>query len=191
MLVKTPSSKKAFRERSHSQWGQSPPSRADSACFSPNQTTHKLCVSLLVLCSVGREEHTICNVICFCPYVPLSWYRLDLSRYTGTFYVARIVTWQITVNKTQIIDCDWHTQRALLNDKKQTPVAPHVLLSLLVMTSPAHDVLAIVWTDYTVQSNSEHGIAEGVPLALSTQLQFLEGNCFFFCFAIMFYIMFL
>ncbi len=35
--------------------------------------------------------------------------------------------------------------------------------SLLVITSPAHDVLPIVWTDYTY--DSEHGIAEGVPLA--------------------------
>ncbi len=32
---------------------------------------------------------------------------------------------------------DWHTQRALLNDKKLAPAAHHVLLSILVMTSPA------------------------------------------------------
>ncbi len=31
---------------------------------------------------------------------------------------------------------DWHTQRALLNDKKLAPAAHHVLLSILVMTSP-------------------------------------------------------
>ncbi len=54
--VKAPSSKRAFRERSvcsgsHSQCGQSPPpppSRADSAYFPPNQTTHTLCVSPLI-----------------------------------------------------------------------------------------------------------------------------------------------
>ncbi len=43
------------------------------------------------------------------------------------------------------------------------PVAPHMLLSLLVITSPAHDVLPIVCTDYTY--DSDHGIAEDVPLA--------------------------
>ncbi len=45
--------------------------------------------------------------------------------------------------------------------KKLMPVAPHVLLSLLVITSPAHDVLPIVWTDYTY--DPEHGVAEGIP----------------------------
>ncbi len=45
--------------------------------------------------------------------------------------------------------------------KKLMPVAPHVFLSLLVITSPAHDVLPIVWTDYTY--DPEHGVAEGIP----------------------------
>ncbi len=72
-----------FREqnvqsRSHSQCRQSDPSRADSACFTPSQTTHKLGISPLVWCSMGREEHTICNVIWFPPYFPLS-----LLRHTG------------------------------------------------------------------------------------------------------------
>ncbi len=40
-----------------------------------------------------------------------------------------------------------------------------MLLSLLVIMSPAHDVLPIVWTDYTY--DSEHSITEGVPLAFS------------------------
>ncbi len=35
-----------------------------------------------------------------------------------------------------------------------------MLLSFLVITSPAHDILPIVWTDYTY--DSEHGIAEGI-----------------------------
>ncbi len=33
------------------------------------------------------------------------------------------------------------------------------------VASPARDVSPIVWTDYTY--DSEHGIAEGVPLAFS------------------------
>ncbi len=31
--------------------------------------------------------------------------------------------------------------------------------------SPAHDILPIVWTDYTY--DSEHGIAEGIPPAFA------------------------
>ncbi len=55
-------------------------SRADSACFAPNQTTHKLCVSPLVWCIVGTEEHTICNVICFRAYaLSLPYYFLNLD----------------------------------------------------------------------------------------------------------------
>ncbi len=80
---------------------------------------------------------------------------------------------------------DTHTQRALLNDKKLTPVAPHVLLSLLVITLPSQDVLPIIWTDYTY--DSEHGIAEGVSLAFFDAAQvpggelrlfgWLDGKC--------------
>ncbi len=54
-----------------------------------------------------------------------------------------------------------HTQRALLNDRKLTPAAHHVLLSILVMTSPAPDVWASILTDYTY--DSELDIADGVP----------------------------
>ncbi len=49
-----------------------------------------------------------------------------------------------------------------------------MLLSLLFITSPAHDVLPIVWTDYTY--NSEHGIAEGIPLVFITQRLVPSGN---------------
>ncbi len=53
-LAKTPSSKRVLREQSvrsgsRSQCGQPAPSRADSACFTPKQTTHRLCVSPLVI----------------------------------------------------------------------------------------------------------------------------------------------
>ncbi len=47
-----------------------------------------------------------------------------------------------------------------------------MLLSVLVITSPAHDVLSIVWTDYTY--DSEHGIAEGIPLAFSDAVRVPE-----------------
>ncbi len=56
---------------------------------------------------------------------------------------------------------DWHTQRALLNDKKLTPAARHVLLSILVMTSPAPDVWPSILTDYTYDSELDN--ADGVP----------------------------
>ncbi len=42
-------------------------------------------------------EHIVYNMISFRPYVPLSLPRL---RHTGAFYVAGLVTWQTTVNKT-------------------------------------------------------------------------------------------
>ncbi len=67
-----------------------------------------------------------------------------------------------------------HTPRALLNDRKLTPAAPHVLLSFLVMMSPAADVSSIDWTDYTYYS--ELGIAEGVPLAFSDAARVPEGE---------------
>ncbi len=69
------------------------------------------------------------------------------------------------------MDRDWHTQRALLNDRKLAPAAPHVL--------PGHDVtrtwhLAISWTDYTY--DSELDIAEDVPLAFSEAAQVPGGE---------------
>ncbi len=50
----------------------------------------------------------------------------------------------------------------------------HVLLSLLVIMSPAHDVMPIVCTDYTY--DSEHGIAEGVPLCIWRSVSFHRGT---------------
>ncbi len=50
------------------------------------------------------------------------------------------------------------------------PVAPHVLLSIMVIMSPAHHVLPIVCTDYTY--DSEHGIAEGVLLGFRRSISF-------------------
>ncbi len=66
------------------------------------------------------------------------------------------------------------TQRALLNDKKLAPAAHHVLLSILVVTSPAPDVWLSILTDYTY--DSELDIADGVPLAFRCSSMFPEGN---------------
>ncbi len=55
-----------------------------------------------------------------------------------------------------------HTE-CLLNDRKLTPVPPHMLLSFLVVMSSARDVSPIHWTDYT--RGSERGHAEGVTIA--------------------------
>ncbi len=67
-----------------------------------------------------------------------------------------------------------HTQRALLNDRKLAPAAHHVLLSILVMTSPAPDVWPSILTDYTYAS--ELDIADGVPRSVSTQLDVPGGE---------------
>ncbi len=88
-------------------------------------------------------------------------YRL---RHMQAFYVAGLVTWQTTVNKThRTWSWSWLT---------------HTELCWMTKSSPTHDILPIVWTDYTY--DSEHGIAEGIPLAFLTQLEFPEGNkkCF-------------
>ncbi len=53
--------------------------------------------------------------------------------------------------------------RALLHSWKLAPAALHVLLSILVVTSPAPDVWLSILTDYTY--DSELDIADGVPLA--------------------------
>ncbi len=51
--------------------------------------------------------------------------------------------------------------RALLHSWKLAPAAHHVLLSILVVTSPAPDVWLSILTDYTY--DSELDIADGVP----------------------------
>ncbi len=64
--------------------------------------------------------------------------------------------------------------RALLHSWKLAPAAHHVLLSILVVTSPAPDVWLSILTDYTY--DSELDIADGVPLAFSTQRLVPSGN---------------
>ncbi len=64
--------------------------------------------------------------------------------------------------------------RTLLHSWKLAPAAHHVLLSILVVTSPAPDVWLSILTDYTY--DSELDIADGVPLAFSTQRLVPSGN---------------
>ncbi len=64
--------------------------------------------------------------------------------------------------------------RALLHSWKLAPAAHHGLLSILVVTSPAPDVWLSILTDYTY--DSELDIADGVPLAFSTQRLVPSGN---------------
>ncbi len=51
--------------------------------------------------------------------------------------------------------------RAMLHSWKLAPAAHHVLLSILVMTSPAPDIWPSILTDYTY--DSELDIANGIP----------------------------
>ncbi len=64
--------------------------------------------------------------------------------------------------------------RAMLHFWKLAPAAHHVLLSILVMTSPAPDVWPSILTDYTY--DSELDIADGVPRSVLTQRLVPSGN---------------
>ncbi len=64
--------------------------------------------------------------------------------------------------------------RAMLHSWKLKPAAPHVLLSFLVMTSPAPDVsLSIGLITHMIQSLIS---LKGVPIAFSTQRLVPSGN---------------
>ncbi len=58
--------------------------------------------------------------------------------------------------------------------QKLAPAAHHVLLSILVMTSPAPDVWPSILTDYTYDSELDN--ADGVPHSVSTQLDVPGGE---------------
>ncbi len=64
--------------------------------------------------------------------------------------------------------------RAMLYSWKLAPAAHHVLLSILVMTSPAPDVWPSILTDYTYDSELDN--ADGVPHSVSTQRLVPSGN---------------
>ncbi len=64
--------------------------------------------------------------------------------------------------------------RAMLHSWKLAPAAHHVLLSILVMTSPAPDVWPSILTDYTYDSELDN--ADGVPHSVSTQCLVPSGN---------------
>ncbi len=70
-----------------------------------------------------------------------------------------------------------HTER-LLNDRKLTPVPPHVLLCFLVSTSPRPLRLAhpLVWLHTWFRAWSRWRRSQSV----STQLEFLKGKLFFY-----------
>ncbi len=64
--------------------------------------------------------------------------------------------------------------RAMLHSWKLAPAAHHVLLRILVMTSPAPDVWPSILTDYTYDSELDN--ADGVPHSVSTQHLVPSGN---------------
>ncbi len=64
--------------------------------------------------------------------------------------------------------------RAMLHSWKLAPAAHHVLLSIVVVTSPAPDVWLSILTDYTY--DSELDIADGVPLAFRRSVSFPRGT---------------
>ncbi len=87
----------------------------------------------------------------------------DVEDWQGTAALAALETLKRGRRASQLTEHirDWHAQRALLNDKKLTPAARHMLLSILVMTSPAPDVWPSILTDYTYDSELDN--ADGIP----------------------------
>ncbi len=165
-LVKTPSSKRVPPPpgAKHTLWMpliiRAVSSLESRLCILHSQSDHcKNCVyPTRDIAWAGRNKQTVTwstfALICL-------WYVCFLVFSFSRSFLFPIFLWQTTVNRLTEHIRDWHTQRALLNDKKITPVAPYVLLSPLVITSPAHDVLPIVCIDYTY--DSELDIADGVP----------------------------
>ncbi len=65
--------------------------------------------------------------------------------------------------------------RAMLHSWKLAPAAHHVLLSILVMMSPAPDVWPSILTDYTYDSELDN--ADGVPRSsLDAAVSFPRGT---------------
>ncbi len=96
---------------------------------------------------------------------PQQWWRsLGGTRVT-------YVTWDVPLREHRAAS-QGHTSgistRAMLHSWKLAPAAHHVLLSILVMTSPAPDVWPSILTDYTY--DSELDIADGVPRSVSFPL---------------------
>ncbi len=127
----------------------------------PVRPSHKLCVS--------RSWYSVvCNVNYFRPYMPLI--CLLPCLFLFSFFLISYL-WQTTVNRLTELLSDWHTQIALLNDRKLAPAAHHVLLTILA----APDILPSILTDYTY--DSELDIADGVPLkAFRCSSKFPKGN---------------
>ncbi len=72
---------------------------------------------------------------------------------------------------------DWHTQRALLNDKKAGAGCTSRAFKHPGRDVTAPDVWPSILTDYTYDSELDN--ADGVPLASRRSSMFPEGNCDF------------
>ncbi len=70
---------------------------------------------------------------------------------------------------------DWHTQRALLNDKKAGAGCTSRAFKHPGRDVTAPDVWPSILTDYTYDSELDN--ADGVPLASRRSSMFPEGNC--------------
>ncbi len=70
---------------------------------------------------------------------------------------------------------DWHTQRALLNDKKAGAGCTSRAFKHPGRDVTAPDVWPSILTDYTYDSELDN--ADGVPLAFRRSSMFPEGNC--------------
>ncbi len=73
---------------------------------------------------------------------------------------------------------DWHTQRALLNDKKAGAGCTSRAFKHPGRDVTAPDVWPSILTDYTYDSELDN--ADGVPLASRRSSMFPEGNLHFF-----------
>ncbi len=149
-LVKAPLLKRAFQELSvhsgsHSQCGPSAPSFDDVWA---GRNTQSVMWSAFAL------------MLCLCLFLGGGGLR-----HAGAVYVAGIVTWQTTVNKTHWTQIVNDTHRKICWITKAGAGC-----TLRAFKLPGYDVthtwcLAINWTDYTY--DSELDIAEDVPLAFS------------------------
>ncbi len=74
---------------------------------------------------------------------------------------------------------DWHTQRALLNDKKAGAGCTSRAFKHPGRDVTAPDVWPSILTDYTYDSELDN--ADGVPLASRRSSMFPEGNCLLHC----------
>ncbi len=106
--------------------------------------------------------------------VPLASRSSSVSFPRGTR--VAYVTWDVPLREHRAAS-QGHTSgiptRAMLHSWKLAPAAHHVLLSILVMTSP-HLTSGRQLTDYTYDSELDN--ADGVPLAFRRSVSFPRGT---------------